>query len=441
MFGQLFFRECKQTVKSLIYWLIVLVLIFNFFTQLGNLQVMQKPEPGETDYGWMVSKDPHIIMENTLGALAEEYVRESYATYPIGFYKQVTLNEKDDARIGEILKETTGLSDRAAIEEKMTEWYTARMEKNAPGKETADANGTGEGMSNDDMYMEEMSFMQPFILQPKEDLTYERFESLMDEADDILGGGSSYGESYRGGNARVPMTYEDALEEYNTLIQKDRLTGAYARLFSDYMVIFLGILPVFLSVTRGLRDRRAGMQELIYSRRCSSATLVASRYLAMLVMLILPILMISMIPLVKCLEAAKTAGISADAFAFVKYTFGWLVPTIMIVLAIGMFLTELTDTALAILVQGGWWFVSIFMGVTTMQGGMYGWNLIPRHNTLSNWEGYHDAFMQLALNRMLYAVAAVLLLLCTALIFDQKRKGRLQIRGKKLANRKNKSKA
>lgn len=431
MFGQLFFRECKQTVKSLIYWLIVLVLIFNFFTQLGNLQVMQKPEPGETDYGWMVSKDPHIIMENTLGALAEEYVRESYATYPIGFYKQVTLNEKDDARIGEILKETTGLSDRAAIEEKMTEWYTAQRRR-----ETSD-----EEMTDEDISVEDMPIVQSLVLQPKEGLTFERFESLMDEADDILGGGSSYSKSYRGGNARVPMTYEDALEEYNTLIQKDRLTGAYARLFSDYMVIFLGILPVFLSVTRGLRDRRAGMQELIYSRRCSSATLVASRYLAMLVMLILPILIISMIPLVKCLEAAKTAGISADAFAFVKYTFGWLVPTIMVVLAVGMFLTELTDTALAILIQGGWWFVSIFMGTTTMQGGMYGWNLIPRHNTELNWEGYHAAFTQLAFNRVLYAVAALLLLLCTALILDQKRKGRLQIRGKKLANRKNKSKA
>ena len=76
------------------------------------------------------------------------------------------------------------------------------------------------------------------------------------------------------------MTYEDAAEAYNTLTEKDRLSGGYARLFSDYMVIFLGILPVFLAVTRGLRDRRAMMQELIYTRRCSSFTVVTSRYLS-----------------------------------------------------------------------------------------------------------------------------------------------------------------
>lgn len=411
MFGQLFLKECHQTLKSLIYWLIVLILIFDFSTQLGGMKVMEKPQPGEDDYGWTTSKDPNIIMENTLGALAEEYYRESYSTYPIGFYKQVTLNAEDDARIGEILKETTGLADRTAVENTIMEWYASQN----------------------------MDTVQNFALKPKEDLTWERFETLMDEADDILGGGSSYGKSYRNSNARIPMTYEEAVNEYNTLTEKDRLTGGYARLFSDYMVIFLGILPVFLSVTRGLRDRRAGMQELIYSRKCSSTVIIVSRYLSMLVMLILPILAISVIPLTKCLEAAKAAGISADVFAFVKYTFGWLTPTIMITLAVGMFLTELTDTALAVLVQGAWWFVSIFTSIISMKGGMYGWNLIPRHNTVLNWEGYHEAFAQLATNRILYAGLALLLIVFTILIYGQKRKGRLQIRGKILANRKNKS--
>ena len=40
--------------------------------------------------------------------------------------------------------------------------------------------------------------------------------------------------------------------------------------------------------------------------------------------------------------------------AFVKYVFGWQLPTIMTVTGVGMFLTELTDTAAAVLVQGAW---------------------------------------------------------------------------------------
>jgi len=282
-------------------------------------------------------------------------------------------------------------------------------------------------------------YQEPLKVDPAEGLTYQRFNELMDEADEILGGGSSYSKEYRENSARVPMTYEDALEEYNVLIEKDRLTGGYARLFSDYMVISLGILPVFLAVTRGLRDRRAMMQELIYTRRCSSFTVMASRYLSMVVMLIIPVLIISLVPFQKCMEYAQTAGIGIDMLAFVKYTFGWLVPTIMIVTAVGTFLTELTDTAVAVLVQGAWWFISIFGDIGGIDGGTYGWSLAPRHNTELNWQGFHDGFAQLVANRLFYAAAALLLVTLSVFVYSQKRKGRLKIRGKILANRKNKS--
>ena len=261
----------------------------------------------------------------------------------------------------------------------------------------------------------------------------------MEEADRILGGGSKYGEEYREKNAVVPMTYEDAVREYEILVEEDRLTGGYARLFSDYMGIFLGVLPVFLAVARGLRDRRAMIQELIYTRKCDSVTIITSRYLSMIVMLTLPVLALSVIPLSKCIIYANTAGIAVDMLAFVKYTFGWLLPTIMIAAALGMFLTELTDTAVAVLVQGAWWFVAVFAGVQSIDGGQYGWSLVPRHNTEMNWQGFHDGFAQLAANRAFYAAAALLLVALTSFLYSQKRKGRLNIYGKLLANRKNKS--
>ena len=413
MLGQLFVRECRQTARSLIFWLTVLILIFDFTTQLGEMEIDEEPQPGQESYGHRQSKDPDIIMRSTLGQLTEEYVRENYTTYPIGFYKNVTLNEENDARIGEILEETAGIAGRESAEQIIEEWYAARNEP---------------GLAGDSLKVE-----------PADGLTYEHFTELMDEADKILGGGSNYGKEYREKNAQVPMTYEDAVKEYDALIEEDRLTGGYARLFCDYMVIFLGILPVFLAVTRGLRDRRSMMQELIYTRKCSSLTVIVSRYLAMLVMLTLPVLILSLNPLLKCMSYAGKAGIAADTLAFVKYTFGWLFPTIMIVSALGMFLTELTDTAAAVLVQGAWWFIAVFGGVDRLSGGMYGWNPMPRHNTELNWQGFHDGFAQLAANRLLYTAAALLLVLLTVLIYSQKRKGRLHIRGKILANRKSKS--
>lgn len=405
MFGQLLIRECRQTVRSLIYWLIVLILVFDYATQLGSTEIEAEPEKGLKEYGYKPSDDEQVIMETTLGVLVEEYGEKCYTTYPIGFYKKVTLNETEEERMGEIVQETTGLSGQEEAGAFLQEWYESERDS-------------------------QTGWVRSPVIEPAPGLSYERFCELMDEADHILGGGSSYGEGSRGGSE--PKTYEDAVKEYRELTEKDRLTGGYARLFSDYMGIFLGILPVFLAVARGLRDRRSGMQELIYSRKASSAVVIFSRYAAMLVMLLIPVLLLSLPLFSQCLRYASMAGISVDAWAFVKYALGWLMPTVMAVTAVGMFFTELTDTALGILVQGIWWFVSVFTGTNTMHGGMYGWNLIPRHNTVMNQAGYQEDFAQLAANRLLYVLLALLLAAVTTLIYSLKRKGRYRLAWKNI---------
>ena len=412
MLFKLFMKECSQTVKSLTYWLMVIIMVLFFASQMGQMDMEKAPEKGLEDYGVKPSKDKNIIMSATLGMLAGEYAEGRYTTYPIGFVKSVTLGKEEEAKVGEILKEATGL-DKEEIEEKIDEFY-----ENSGGIITS----------------------RP-VLEPLESLSYGRFEEIMQEVDDMLGGGSSYALDSLGDNGSEPKTYEDAVKEYEELVQKDGYTGGYARLFSDYMVIILGILPVFLAVTRELRDRRANMQELIYVRRSSSMTIIASRYLSMVVMILIPVFALSIQPLASCVTYAKTAGISVDYLAFAKYIAGWLLPTVMVVTALGMLLTELTDTALAVLVQGAWWFVSIFMGAKTMDGGRYGWNLIPRHNTILNYSGYQVGFSQLLTNRILYASLAVIAVSVTAWIYSQKRKGRMNIRGKISANRKSQSNA
>lgn len=381
MFGTLFVKECRQTAKSLIYWLIVVILALFFFSQLGDMAVASKPKEGQENYGVTYSKDKQVIMESTLGKLAEEYNRGTYITYPIGFYKSVKISDKESERIKEILEEAAGITD------------------------------------------------------------YEHFLTLMEEVDDILGGGSSYAEDMAASNAVVPKTYEDAMKEYENLVEKEKLTGGYARLFCDYMGIMLSILPVFLAVTRGLRDRRAQMEELIAVRKASSAAIIGSRYLAMIVMMMIPVLVLSCFPLAECMKYAATAGISVDYFAFVKYSLGWLMPSVMTAAAVGLVITVLTDTAAGVLVQGIWWFIAVFGSMSSMSGGAYGWSLVPRHNTVGNYDGFKEQFLTLAANRALYAALSIVLVITAMWIYSQKRKGRLNIRGKIRANRKNEHKA
>ena len=138
--------------------------------------------------GSRMSRDPELIMKNTLGGLVEEYNRESYITYPIGFMKTVTLDKEDDERVGEILEEATGIATREEAEKVIKEWYTSQ-------RETLDQ----EGKTVESMAMGPMEALQA---EPLGNLTYERFGELMDEADKILGGGSDYGKEERENRAR-----------------------------------------------------------------------------------------------------------------------------------------------------------------------------------------------------------------------------------------------
>lgn len=381
MFGALFVKECKQTAKSVIYWLVVGIMTLFFFTQLGSLGIAGEPKKGQAEYGVTYSKDEKVIMEKAKSMLQGEYERGVYTTYPVGFYKEIRLDENEQKRIKDIIEKV--------------------LEEGVP---------------------------------------FEQFKKYMQEADEIIGGGSNYSDAFLKKNAQVPKTYEDAQADYELLVNKDHFTGGYARLFSDYMGLIAGILPIFLAVTRGLRDRRSKMQELIAGRGASAFTIIVTRYLSMLVMIMLPLIIQSMFPLMECVQFAGRNQISYDLFAFFKYCVGWLMPSVMAVLAVGTVLTELTDTAVAILVQAIWWFVTVFMGMSSMMGGDYGWRLIPRHNTEWEYEAFREGFRQLLMNRMFYVGFALVLLAVSIWLYSLKRKGRLDLYGKIFANRKRKSK-
>nr|WP_294463792.1 ABC transporter permease [uncultured Sellimonas sp.] len=404
MIWTLFKKECRTLFKSLIFWLYVLALCLFFFSQMGTITFESKPEPGqEGSYGYKLSDRKEDQMSGTLGLLAESWMQDSFTTAPVGFTKKVTLNEEEKEEIASVLTKDTGLSTEE-IQNRYDQWEEENTAKMPDGS---------------------MMFLDGnFSLEPKEGLDYEEFLKDMDEVCEILGPGSDFTEDHIRQNAMVEMTYEDALKEYENLVEKDGLTGGYARLFCDYMGIILAILPVFVAATREIRDKRASMQELIYTRKASSYTIIFSRYAALCFGMFLPVLLLSFYPLAECIGFAKGKGIDLHPGAFALYSLGWLLPTILVVTALGMFVTELTQTAAGVLVQAAWWFFSVFSGEDSMGGGNYGMNLIPRHNTELNYSGFHAQFSQLVQNRVFYAVLALALVVGAAMVFEARRKGR-----------------
>lgn len=412
---RLFVKECVQMAKSAIYWLVVGAMALDFFSQISFLgSDIEKPKPDQAYYeGVNISKDKQIQMGSTLYNLTEEYLQGSYLTYPMAFAKRVTLGDKDQHRVSDILAELTGLSTDKALQ-------------------AADDKATDEGLDEDD------GLKNPLVITPKSGVTDTLFGQRMQEICKLVGPGSNYTKDKIKNSAEVPMTYTAALSRYKTLITKDHITGGAARLYCDYVGLALAILPMFLAVTRELRDKRSQMAELIYARQTSSFAIIGSRFLATVFMSILPVLLLSIYPLNNCIATAGRLGASPDYLAFVKYILGIILPGVMIVTALAMCLTQLTDTAIAIVVQGIWWFASANTTMSQMEGGAYGWHLLIRNNDMYTRNLFLAGFDQLVANRIFYAGLSLVLVGITVFIFAKKRKGEMNIYGTLIGNWKRK---
>lgn len=414
MFGTLFIKECKQILRSLVYYIYVIVLILFLTSQMSGDSVndLQKPKKGLDYYGMTVSTDKTDIMERTLADLLQEVYQNSFSTYPMGFYKQVILNDAELDEIKEIIEDCSG-KDWDTLEKEMLEYYEAADQSTIEGA---------------------MQAMAEDRIEVKKDISYGTFCKKMERVCKIIGKGSSYEKKRLDYGVDVPSDYETALKEYNGIIEKDKVTGAYMRLFCDYAGIVLAVLPIFLGVTRCLRDKRSQVAQVIYARNAGAGMIQGSRYLANVCMAFLPVLIVSFVLQLPWQYQAQTLGTKADVLAFLKYDVIWLLPEIMIVLAVAFFITELTENVISIFVQVVWAVVSLF-SATGLVGG-FGFKLVTRWNEVGGSVLYEQQKSQLYCNRGFYFVLSLVLFALTCLVYEKKRKEGETIYGKIFKRRK-----
>ena len=438
-FFALYGRECRKVFCSLTFLLYAAAVFAMFYTQFysGVNGPEVEPKQGESYYGTVAREVPGVLMPRATESLLIEYLANSYVAYPIGFYKEIRLTETKRGEMADIICELTGFTREEL--DRFVRGIKGNHEKSGKNSfEIGEGNGDlqidgngfvvdgGGNLGEEAFSLPEYSF--------SESLTYERFRELMRAADKLIGGKSKYSDTYIIYNfSQVPKTYEEAMEEYRLLIKEDGVTGGYARLYCDYVGIILGILPVFVAVSLMQLDRRARMEQLIYSRRVSSAGIVFARYAALVSVMILPVIITAGIAQAKVM--GYYPGVDMDLFAFARETFIWLLPQIMLVAAIGMVVTELASGLIAILLQGAWWFGSLFSG--SISGGIGKFSLMLRHNSLYKRDILMEQYGDLLFNRAFFTVLAILLVMFTAVIYEEKRRGRgigIRVFGKNCKN-------
>lgn len=456
----LFLRELKKCVCSVTFVILTAFIVIMAYSQdvfkASTDDVIAKPEPGQDNYGIKNAEVPQVIMPAAVTSLYGEFVSNRYTTYPVGFIKVVRLSDDEQRQMAQLLSEITGIPADDLYEDYASGAGTTGSngtamvigESGAGGQLSYDGDGNlvivnPEAESTDgasaaadeldpsgnpptgadgaaDMPADGNAGQREITV--KSGLTYESFKSIMDSAAGIIGRGSSYDSDSLISFGKVPMTYEDAMKDYGAARDQDHFTGSYARLFSDYMVVILCALPVFLAVALSLKDSRGGVAALLYTRRVSSIKLILVRYCALLVAVFVPVLIVSYI--YNASAWGFYPGETLDYLAPLKYTLGYIMPSVMMAVAVGMLLTELTGTPIAVLVMGLWWFVDVNTGIR-ISGEYPLWLLAPRHNNLHRADQFVQNLPSLLANRLLFAGGALVLVGLTVIVFELKRKGKL----------------
>lgn len=444
----LFLQELKKTVFSVAYAVFVIVTILSLYSQgaldFGDSRITM-PQPGE-NYGTTQKEIPEIIMPAALEELWGEFCENNYRTYPIGFIKHVKLSDREQQQVAEILSEITGVSKEEILRMRQDHVAHAGTGNNSGADNDFVIGGDGNIQAGSDgSYVISLpendtdnaqvpkdvndlsSTAAPeTLLSVRGDMAYSRFRILMQQVDDILGSGSSYAADSLIGFGVVPLTYEEAVQRYNAFIDSDKITGGYARLFSDYAVAMtMSVLPVFLAVLMCTKDRRSKMSELIYTRNVSALKVILSRYLAVITAVMIPIILLAYIS--NASVWGQYSGSEMDYLAPLKYTLGWIMPSAMISAALGMCLTELTNTPIAIAVQGFWWLFDVNAGIRSVASSYALFRLAPRHNagamSCFRTQDYLDNFRRLVTNRLLFAVLSILFIAITVIIYEARRRG------------------
>jgi hypothetical protein len=405
--------EIKRIIKSKVY--LLFVIFFMFFALFHTAAVFGfNPAlisyPKEEEY-----KDYNLenirleIMTDKIGSLGYEFIKGRYKAAPFGIMKEVVLSKSDSKIIEDILDELIGQEKK-----EYEPWF---QDYNKCRKVIAKIEG--------EYSINVMKNIPPEI---NDSITWGQFLVYMEEVSEIIGNGSYYRRVRIEKELSDVKSYEIAVQNYNNLLEKDKIVGAVARVLSDYYGIVLGFLPVMLGVFFVHEDRKYSIRNIIYSKKISSFQIVYSRYFAALIAAMSVVIISLFIPCTFVGIVFLKHGYKVDFLAFAKYSFGWLMPTVMISLAMGFILSELINGIVAIIVQFIWFYGSTLLSDGIIIGNA-GYKIIPRFNAFGEYHRFEAFFHELLVNRVSYGIASLVIISITAILFGYKRKGKWRLIG------------
>ncbi|WP_341347247.1 ABC transporter permease [Paenibacillus sp. FSL H3-0469] len=376
-------KEMRMTLRSLVFYLFVIASVFFYFTSYA------------TEETWGELGPPVISQPQNMGTAEQPYYGWATAGDTRSLAKRMKIHMQRDLNAGASQKLRLGFPMEVELDTGEKAAFTAAI-----------------------------SQLDKILKDPSQ-YTMDEVNQVAEALNSELGGNSIYQQGlgsygYAITSVDEAMKAQEAqLAEYNAKVDAGELLPGAARYFSDYLSLPAGIFPVFLSAFLLLRDRSSRMNELIYSRRVSPWVYVGSKFIAQGIMLSVVYLILAVIGGWQTVDTLGLTGQTGQAISvFLSYTAWWLLPTLWISVAFGMFGSMLFRRGIVpIALQIIWWFVSVLPLM-----GSYGLNrLFIRFNSPNDYNLYRGWADEIALNRSFYLLLAILLTAGAAWLWERNR--------------------
>lgn len=245
-------------------------------------------------------------------------------------------------------------------------------------------------------------------------LTSEEFEKVIDDLDYKLGGNTIFTKERREAwMPPTPITYEEYAEKKERIVNLG-FTPIVAQLFADYYGLSLAILTVFLSAFIFYRDKRSHILELVCSRPIGGTTYVFSKFIGTCLPIFASIIAVACIPTFYAFKM-KLEGFDVSIYAFFSTFAIWLFPGVMLVVAVSMMVSLLSNNPITAIVTQ---FVIIFLSISPLHGDYSLYKVFIRHNVVEPVVNPQALYT----NRIFIAVMSIVLTFITACIWQMKRR-------------------
>lgn len=251
------------------------------------------------------------------------------------------------------------------------------------------------------------------VLEEKE-VDKDEYNSILQTLTKELGNNSIYQNEIITNLCERELMNNEYMENQEQVLRTEKVTGSYARLFADYIGIAVGFFAVFIAGFTLVRDKKHRAYEIVYSKKISSVRYILSKYIGNVLLMFIVVLL---------LAGYTTYRFSVlydniDYFAFFRYSFTWILPTIMLVTSLAYLLQIIFDNGIVpVIIQFIYWYYSISFSSNQYNIAKY----IIRFNSITGSSEYEQVASAIMTNRLFILVVSIILLIISMWTFSKKR--------------------